>query len=162
MKELKSYSEAVIKPTVESITLKKIKTAVKDIVEDRSKNLMIFGLAEATDKDIHSTVQARKYSCRLKRSPFSRQRGLGNSIIVSFPGLSKSYYFIKLFKQYTHNIAMTLYKINPLRIQKSPLTIKNYPWPCGSKLSHIGQFKCIGRSYKIVEGAQKSTRDDHH
>ena len=29
---------------------------------------------------------------------------------------------------------MTLYKINPLRIQKSPLTIKNYPWPCGSKL----------------------------
>ena len=29
---------------------------------------------------------------------------------------------------------MTLYKINPLRIQKIPLTIKNYPWPCGSKL----------------------------
>ena len=28
---------------------------------------------------------------------------------------------------------MTLYKINPLRIQKIPLTIKNYPWPCGSK-----------------------------
>ena len=29
---------------------------------------------------------------------------------------------------------MTLYKINPLRIEKIPLTIKNYPWPCGSKL----------------------------
>ena len=44
---------------------------------------------------------------------------------------------IKLFKQYTHNIAMTLYKINPLRIEKIPLTIKNYPWPCGSKLRWI-------------------------
>ena len=32
--ELKSYSEAVKKSTVESITLKKIKTAVKDIVEE--------------------------------------------------------------------------------------------------------------------------------
>ena len=42
-------------------------------------------------------------------------------------------FLIKLFKQYTHNIAMTLYKINPLRIEKIPLTIKNYPWPCGSK-----------------------------
>ena len=29
---------------------------------------------------------------------------------------------------------MTLYKINPLRFQKIPLTIKNYPWPRGSKL----------------------------
>ena len=45
-----------------------------------------------------------------------------------------NFFCIKLFKQYTHNIAMTLYKINPLRIQKIPLTIKNYPWPCGSKL----------------------------
>ena len=41
------------------------------------------------------------------------------------------FHYIKLFKQYTHNIAMTLYKINPLRIEKIPLTIKNYPWPCG-------------------------------
>ena len=46
-------------------------------------------------------------------------------------------HIIKLFKQYTHNIAMTLYKINPLRFEKIPLTIKNYPWPCGSKLRFI-------------------------
>ena len=32
---------------------------------------------------------------------------------------------------------MTLYKINPLRIQKIPSTIKNYPWPCGSKSKSI-------------------------
>ena len=47
--ELKSYSEAVKKSTAESITLKKIKTAVKDIVEDRSnKNCArCFVLADA-------------------------------------------------------------------------------------------------------------------
>ena len=45
-KELKSYSEAVKKSDVESFTLKKIKTAVKDIVKDRRSNLMIFGLEE--------------------------------------------------------------------------------------------------------------------
>ena len=46
-KELKSYSEAVKKLDVESFTLKKIKTAVKDIVKDRRSNLMIFGLEDA-------------------------------------------------------------------------------------------------------------------
>ena len=75
MKELKSYSEAVIKPTVESITLKKIKTAVKDIVEDRSKNLMIFCLAEATDKDIHSTVQEVFMS--FEEKPFFKAERIG-------------------------------------------------------------------------------------
>ena len=43
---MKSYSEAVKKSDVESFTLKKIKTAVKDIVKDRRSNLMIFGLEE--------------------------------------------------------------------------------------------------------------------
>ena len=37
--ELKSYSEAVKKSNNEQVTLKKIKTVVKDIVEDRSKKL---------------------------------------------------------------------------------------------------------------------------
>ena len=69
--------------------MKKIKTAVKDIVEDRSKNLMIFGLEEAADEDIHSSVK------EVKRNPFSRQRGLGNSIVVSFPGLSRSYWTVQ-------------------------------------------------------------------
>ena len=34
---------------------------------------------------------------------------------------------LKLFKQYTHNIAMTLYKINPLRIQKNSLNNQKLP-----------------------------------
>ena len=48
--ELKSYSDAVKKSSGESVTLKNIKTAVKEIVEDRSRNIMIFGLKE-TDKE---------------------------------------------------------------------------------------------------------------
>ena len=44
--ELKSYSEAVKKSKNEHVTLKKIKTVVKDLVEDRSRNIMMFGLEE--------------------------------------------------------------------------------------------------------------------
>ena len=44
--EIKSYSDAVKKTSGESITIKKIKTAVEDAVEDRSKNIMIFGLED--------------------------------------------------------------------------------------------------------------------
>ena len=54
-----------------------------------------------------------------------------SNLIVIVPGAVPHAYFfvlleIKLFKLYTHNIAMTLYKImNPLRIQKISLSIKN-------------------------------------
>ena len=51
---MKSYSEAVQKSKGESVSLSKIKTAVKDIVEDRSRYVMIFGLAEADNEDLHS------------------------------------------------------------------------------------------------------------
>ena len=48
--EMKSYSDAVQKSKGENVTLSTIKTVVKDIVEDRSRNIMIFGLEEA-DKE---------------------------------------------------------------------------------------------------------------
>ena len=48
--EMKSYSDAVKKSKGENVTLSKIKNVVKDIVEDRSRNIMIFGLEE-TDKE---------------------------------------------------------------------------------------------------------------
>ena len=83
--ELKSYSEAVKKSTAESITLKKIKTAVKDIVEDRSKNLMIFGLEEAADEDIHSTV--KEVFMSIEEKPFFKAERIGkqHSSVISRP-----------------------------------------------------------------------------
>ena len=55
--EMKSYSDIVAKKSSgESVTLKKIKTVVQDIVEDRSKNIMIFGLRETAGEDLHSKV----------------------------------------------------------------------------------------------------------
>ena len=82
--ELKSYSEAVKKTTVESITLKKIKTAVKGIVEDRSKNLMIFGLEEAADEDIHSTV--KEVFMSIEEKPFFKAERIGKqSSVISRP-----------------------------------------------------------------------------
>ena len=83
--ELKSYSEAVKKTTVESITLKKIKTAVKGIVEDRSKNLMIFGLEEAADEDIHSTV--KEVFMSIGEKPFFKAERIGKqqSSVISRP-----------------------------------------------------------------------------
>ena len=43
--------------------------------------------------------------------------------VVDAPFTSKSHFgllFIKLFKQYTHNIIITLYKINPSKIKYIP------------------------------------------
>ena len=49
---MKSYGEAVKKSSGESVTLKKIKSAVKGTVEDRSRNLMILGLGEVAGEDL--------------------------------------------------------------------------------------------------------------
>ena len=54
--EIKSYSDAVKKASGEMITIKKIKSVVEDVVEDRSKNLMIFGLDDNPDKPMISKV----------------------------------------------------------------------------------------------------------
>ena len=54
---------------------------------------MIFGLEEAADEDIHSTV--KEVFMSIEGKPFSKQRELGNSIVVSFPGLSRSYWTIQ-------------------------------------------------------------------
>ena len=55
--ELKSYSEAVKKSKNEQVTLKKIKTVVKDIVEDRSRNIMMFGLQETERENLDYKVR---------------------------------------------------------------------------------------------------------
>ena len=55
--ELKSYSDAVKKSCGESLTLKKIKSVVKDVVDERSKNLMIFGLGEVEGENLSSEVE---------------------------------------------------------------------------------------------------------
>ena len=55
--ELRSYSEAVKKSNGESMTLKKIRTAVQDVVEDRSKNVMLFGLEETTGENLQANVE---------------------------------------------------------------------------------------------------------
>ena len=57
--EMKSYSDAVKKsPGDQSLTLKKIKSGVENVVVDRSKNLMIFGLNEFENKNLNSEVGA--------------------------------------------------------------------------------------------------------
>ena len=55
--ELKSYSEAVKKSKNEQVTLKEIKTVVKDIVEDRSRNIMMFGLEETERENLDNKVR---------------------------------------------------------------------------------------------------------
>ena len=55
--ELKSYSEAVKKSSGECMTLKNIRTVVKDVVEDRSRNIMIFGLEETAGENLHANVK---------------------------------------------------------------------------------------------------------
>ena len=55
--EMKSYSEAVKKSSGEGVTLKNIKTVVKDFVEDRSRNVMIFGLEETAGENLHGRVK---------------------------------------------------------------------------------------------------------
>ena len=55
--ELKSYSGAVKKSNNEQVTLKKIKTAAKDIVEDRSRNIMMFGLEETERENLDHKVK---------------------------------------------------------------------------------------------------------
>ena len=54
--EMKLYSDSLKKSSGDSVTLKKIKTVVQDVVEDRTKNLMIFGLGEVEGEDLHSNV----------------------------------------------------------------------------------------------------------
>jgi hypothetical protein len=55
--EMKTYSDAVKKSCGDSLTLKKIKTVVKDVVEDRNKNLMIFGLGEVDGENLCLEVE---------------------------------------------------------------------------------------------------------
>jgi hypothetical protein len=52
--EIKTYSDAVKQSCGESLTLKKKKNVVKDVVEDRSKNLMTFGLGEVKGENLLS------------------------------------------------------------------------------------------------------------
>ena len=59
--EMKSYSEAVQKLKGESVSLSKIKTAVKDIVEDRSRNVMIIWMAEADN--VMRTCTLKHWKC---------------------------------------------------------------------------------------------------
>ena len=76
--EMKSYSEAVQKSKGESVSLSKIKTAVKDIVEDRSRNVMIFGLAEADNENLHSkTLEVFE---ELNEKPFFKAERLGRKM----------------------------------------------------------------------------------
>ena len=55
--EMKSYSDAAKKSPGDSLTLKKIKSVVQEVVVDRSKNLMIFGLGEIEGEDLNSEVE---------------------------------------------------------------------------------------------------------
>jgi hypothetical protein len=73
-----SYSEAVKKSNGESVTLKKIKTVVKDIVEDRSRNLMLFGLQETAGEDLHTKV--KEVFEELNEKPFFKAERVGNNI----------------------------------------------------------------------------------
>ena len=58
--EMKSYSEIVTKncSTVPAITPSQLKTAVREAVteEDRSKNLMVFGLDEEEEEDLREKI----------------------------------------------------------------------------------------------------------
>ena len=54
--EMKLYSDSLKKTSGDFVTLKKIKTVVQDVVEDRAKNLMIFGLSEVEGENLHSNV----------------------------------------------------------------------------------------------------------
>ena len=73
--ELKSYSEAVKKSNNEQVTLKKIKTVVKDIVEDRSRNIMMFGLEETERENLDYKV--RDVFEELKEKPLFRAERVG-------------------------------------------------------------------------------------
>ena len=73
--ELKSYSEAVKKSNNEQVTLKKIKTVVKDIVEDRSRNIMMFGLEETERENLDYKV--RDIFEELKEKPLFRAERVG-------------------------------------------------------------------------------------
>ena len=73
--ELKSYSEAVKKSKNEQVTLKKIKTVVKDIVEDRSRNIMMFGLEETERENLDYKV--RDIFEELKEKPLFRAERVG-------------------------------------------------------------------------------------
>ena len=58
--QMQDYSEVVKKNAGESLTIRNIKTAVKDIVKgasmDREKNLIVFGVPEETGEDVNHKV----------------------------------------------------------------------------------------------------------
>ena len=58
--EMKSYSDAVKKDAGETLTIRNIKTAVKDIVkngsEAREKNLILFGVPEVSKENLKEKV----------------------------------------------------------------------------------------------------------
>ena len=80
--ELKSYSEAVKKSSNEQVTLKKIKTVVKDIVEDRSRNIMMFGLEETERENLDYKV--RDIFEELKEKPLFRAERVGRKTSEDF------------------------------------------------------------------------------
>jgi hypothetical protein len=75
---MKSYSDVVKKSSGESVTLKKIKTVVKDIVEDRSRNVIIFGLNESAGENLHAKV--KEVFEELDEKPFFKAERVGNNI----------------------------------------------------------------------------------
>ena len=59
--QMKSYSDVVMKHAGETLTIRNIKTAVKDIVnnvsEERGKNLILFGVPEESDENLEEKVE---------------------------------------------------------------------------------------------------------
>ena len=59
------------------MTLNKLKSAVKDIVEDRSGDLMIFGLGEVARENLHDKVKEEFE--KLNEKPFFKAERVGNN-----------------------------------------------------------------------------------
>jgi hypothetical protein len=77
--EKKAYIEAVQKSSGECVTLKKIKSAVKDIVEDRSRNVMILGLERVTGEYLRVKV-TEVFEVGTDEKPFLKSERVENKV----------------------------------------------------------------------------------
>ena len=75
---MKSYSDAVQKSKGKNVTLSKIKTVVKDIVEDRSRNIMIFGTEETNKENLQNRIM--EVFEELDEKPFFRAEKVGRKV----------------------------------------------------------------------------------
>ncbi len=119
--EMMSFSQALSQNRSKQITPKKLRAVVKSVVEDRKKNLMVFGLNEEDDEilddEVEEMLQSMSYNPPVRESHRvgARKPGIDRPVKISFNSAEAAAEVLRLSRGLKKIPAYTTVFINPDR-----------------------------------------------